>query len=217
MANIYLNHSNDTGKTLKATIERLSDGFFREDDAETFTDALAFADKDITLTEGSAENAGTYTATLAGATWTDGLYKFRVHDTGQSNQVVGSSIFAVKNGAEVSIGEESAAFDLYTADIQFCVDEAQTQDEYNVTWLKNGIRITSGITSPTIQIIKRSDGTNLIASTAMTQIGSTGSYKYDATGASRQTAGETYVVIAGATIDSGSRTFPKNLGRDSSV
>lgn len=107
--------------------------------------------------------------------------------------------------------------DIYHADIQFTVDEANAQDEYTVTWFKNGVRQTSGITSPTIQVVKRADGTDLIASTSLTQIGSTGSYKKDATTTARQTAGEACLVIVSATIDAGTRTFSKLTGRDSTA
>lgn len=109
----------------------------------------------------------------------------------------------------------AASEDVYHANIQLTVDGANTQDEYTVTWFKNGARITSGITSPTIQVVNRSAGTDLVASTAMTQIGSTGSYKYDE-GTSRLTNGEAALVIVSASIDSGTRSFSKLLGRDAS-
>lgn len=106
--------------------------------------------------------------------------------------------------------------DLYHADIQFTRDQSNTQDEYTITWFKNGVRQTTGITSPTIQVIKRSDGSDLIASTTPTQIASTGTYKHDATGANRQTVGEAVLVVVTATIDAGSRSFSRLIGRDSS-
>lgn len=215
MGTVYLTHTNDSGKTLKATIERLSDGYFREDDAETFVNAPAFADKDITLTEGSSENSGTYVASVVATTWSDGLYRFRVHDTAQTNKTIATALFAVKNGYEVTIGEESSAHDIYHADIQLDIDTTNSKDEYTIIWYKNGIRQTSGITSPTIQVVKRSDGTDLIASTAMTQIASTGLYKYDATTTARQTAGESYIVIVTASINSATREWSRVLGRDS--
>lgn len=105
--------------------------------------------------------------------------------------------------------------DVYHADIEFTSDGINTQDEYTVTWFKNGIRITSGITLPTIQVIRRSNGADLVASSAMTQIGSTGSYKYDEP-TNRVTAGEAVVVVVAATIDSGSRAYANVVSRDSS-
>jgi hypothetical protein len=218
MGTIYLTHINDAGKTLKATIERLADGYFREDDTETFVSAPAFADKDITLTEGSSENVGSYTATVTGTTWNDGLYRLRVHDASLSNRTISTSVFAVKGGYEVAIGEESTAHDLYTADIQFIADSANATpvDEYIVIWFKNGVPLTTEVTGSTIQVVKRTDGTNLIASTAMTEVVS-GTWKYNATTTARQTAGEAYKVICVGTISGNTITRAKGFGRDSSV
>lgn len=107
-----------------------------------------------------------------------------------------------------------AVADLYHADIQLTIDEANTQDEYTVTWFKNGIRVTSGITTPLIQVVNRADGTDLVASTAMTQIGTTGSFRYDEA-TNRITNGEAVVIIATATIDGSARSFTKVGARDS--
>ena len=104
----------------------------------------------------------------------------------------------------------ASSLDLYHADIQFTDDGAN--DEYTITWFKNGVRVTSGITVPTVQVVKRVDGTDLIAATALTQIGTTGSYKL--TTATVTTAGEAYLVITAATIDAGSRSFSKLISRD---
>jgi hypothetical protein len=110
----------------------------------------------------------------------------------------------------------ASAHDLYTADIHFTVDEANTQDEYTVTWFKNGARITSGVTSPTIQVVARSNGADLIAATAMSEIGSTESFKKDE-GTARTTGGEAYLVIAAGTIDAGARSFSRLISRDSAA
>lgn len=111
----------------------------------------------------------------------------------------------------------TTAYDVYHADVKLNVDESNTTDEYTITWFKNGVRVTSGITSPTLQVIKRSDGTDLIASTTPTQIASTGSYKHDATTTARLTAGEDALAIVGATIDGSARTFATLIGRDSAA
>ncbi len=109
----------------------------------------------------------------------------------------------------------SSLIDIYYADIQFTRDEANATDEYTVSWYKNGVRVTSGITSPTLRAIKRSDGTDLFAAAAMTQIGTTQHYKLDKTTTSRQTVGEAVTLEAVATIDSASRTWTRSTGRDS--
>jgi hypothetical protein len=98
----------------------------------------------------------------------------------------------------------AASEDVYHALIEYSFDDPE--DEYTVTWFKNGQRVTSGITSPTIQVVKRTDGTDLVASAAMTQIGSTGSYKYDES-TNVISADESYLTIVSATIDSGGRSF----------
>jgi len=113
----------------------------------------------------------------------------------------------------IGVGVLHERSDLYHADIELAVDDTNSQDEYTITWFKNGVRITSGITSPTIQVIKRTDGTDLISSTAMTQIGSTGSYKYDEA-TNRITAGEAVIAVVAGTIDGKSRTFAAVLNRD---
>lgn len=104
--------------------------------------------------------------------------------------------------------------DIYHADIQLAKDNTNSRDEYTIIWFQNGVRVTSGITGPTIQVINRADGNDLIGSIAMTQIGSTGSYKYD-TGTNRITLGEAVLVVVVATIDGLSRTFSKVINRDS--
>jgi hypothetical protein len=56
---------------------------------------------------------------------------------------------------------------------------------------------------------------SVVAATAMTEVGSTETFKYDATGSSRVTQGEAVLVVVAATIDSGSRTFSRLVSRDS--
>jgi len=112
----------------------------------------------------------------------------------------------------------TTAYNLYRASIEFEVDEANAKDEYTVVFNKNGVECASGdVTSPTIQVIKRADGTDLIASGALTEIGSTGVYKKDATTTARVTAGEAVIVIVTATIDGATRTIKRPLGRDSAA
>jgi len=102
--------------------------------------------------------------------------------------------------------------DVYHADVFLTRDALNSQDEYTIVWYKNGTPVTSGITVPTIQVVKRSDGSDLIASTAMTQIGSTGCYKLDSS--TRLTSGEAAVAVITATIDESSRTWRRPVGRD---
>ena len=115
-----------------------------------------------------------------------------------------------------TITQVSASEDIYHADIFLTRDAGNAQDEYTVVWYKNGTPLTGGITLPKIQVVKRADGENLVALTAMTQVGTTGTYKYDETAAAnRLTAGEAAVALVTATIGGSSRTWRRPVGRDS--
>jgi hypothetical protein len=215
MAKIEISFIGPSGLPCSGTLERLADGFYRQAYAEVFVSAPAFGAKAFPLVEGANNNLGSYRQTLIGDTWNDGLYNLRVHNTANVNQVIGNNIFAVRAGTEISIGYEGNVLDVYHADIQFTRNTTTNVDEYTVTWFKNGVRILTGITVPTIQVIKRADGTDLIpAGTAMTQIGTTGNYKYDATLSQKQVFGDTYIVVATMTYTSLVHTYSWNIGRD---
>jgi len=102
----------------------------------------------------------------------------------------------------------------YYADVQMNIDNTNSQDEYTVTWFNNSAPLTAGITSPQLQVVKRADGTDLIPATGMTQVGTTGSYKFDALTTKRVNRGESYLAQVTATIDSATRTWRKIIGRD---
>lgn len=140
----------------------------------------------------------------------------RATELGEINANQGTGAGSFDNTAAPTVAL-TTAYDLYHADINLSVDEANTQDEYTITAFKNGVRLTSGVTSPTIQVVKRADGTDLIAATALTEIGSTESFRYNATTTARITAGEAVIAIFSATIDAGTRTFSRVLSRDSAA
>lgn len=102
--------------------------------------------------------------------------------------------------------------DSYAAKV-WVIKESTTADHYAVRWFKNGVPITSGITSPTIQVIKGSDGTDLIAAGALTEIGSTHRFKKDET-TNKMVAGAIYFAVVSATIDGATRTWDQQVGRD---
>jgi len=104
----------------------------------------------------------------------------------------------------------------YVANVLLTVDAANTKDEYTVTWFKDRAALTSGVTDPTIQVVKRVDGTDLVASTAMTEIGTTESFKYDEA-TNRVTAGEAALVVVTATIDGSTRSWSEIVTRDSAA
>ena len=212
MGTIYIDVTSTSGINYAATIERMSDGYFRQDDAEVFNSGLVFADKDITLTEGTNPNICSYTGTVVATTWNDGVYKLRVHNKDDLNKVEGSQLFGVVAGNEVNLGE---SVPIYHADIQFIKDSANVQDEYRIRWFKNGIRVTSGVTNPALSVINPS-GVKLVNSKVMHQVGDAGYRYYATTVAERQTSGETYEVVTSGTIDSATRSYSWILGRDSS-
>lgn len=117
-------------------------------------------------------------------------------------------------GDEMTLADSE---DVYPADIGFTIDDTNSRDEYTVVWFRNGAPVTSGITVPTIQAIKRANGTDLIPSSVMTQIGATGAYKYDAVTTERATPGEAVVVVVSATINGATRTWRKVITRDVEV
>lgn len=125
---------------------------------------------------------------------------------------VDSSVGAVASSA---IGDAGVAADMdaYHAKC-WVVKESTTTDHYAVVFFKNGQPVTSGITSPTIQVIKASDGSDLIASTALTEVGSLGIYKKDES-TNKMTAGAIYFAKVTATIDGSARTWYQQVGRDS--
>jgi len=102
----------------------------------------------------------------------------------------------------------------YQARMDLRDDNGGTADRYVAVWHKNSTAIFTGITSPTIQVIKVADGTDLIAETAMTQIGTSGMYRY-VESTNRIVNGVGYIAIFKATIESATRTVAVPFGRDS--
>lgn len=131
-----------------------------------------------------------------------------LYASGATGFATAANLATAQSDLDIITGTDGAlidsANDVYHALIEYVFDDPV--DEYTVTWFKNGARVTSGITVPTIQVVKRADGTDLVASAAMSQIGTTGSYKYDEA-TDVVTADESYLTVTSATIDAGSRSF----------
>ena len=129
-----------------------------------------------------------------------------------TNSEFSTALAAITGTNGALIGSEA---DGYPAQIEFTVDGANTRDEYTVSWFKNLTPLSAGITSPTIQVVKRADGTDLIAEASLTQIGSTGTYRFNTTTeGQRLTEGEAAIVIVTATIDGSERTWKRLISRD---
>jgi len=125
------------------------------------------------------------------------------------------SITAAKIAAgAIDAATLAADMDTYQAKVVLIDDDSGATDLYLVTFFKNGEPVTTGITSPTIQVIKASDGTDLIASGALTEIGSSGMYKKAET-TNRVVDGSGYIAKVQATIVSATRTWLQPIGRDS--
>lgn len=132
-------------------------------------------------------------------------------------------VFAMQNNvvtaaaiADGAIDEATFAADTakYQAKLGLIDDDSGTSDRYVVSFFKNGQPITSGISgTPTIQIIKVADGSNLLAATNMTQIGSTTRWRHTET-SSRIVDGALYVAVIIATINSVAMTWEQWIGRD---
>lgn len=114
----------------------------------------------------------------------------------------------------VSLSEVNV--DVYHADVQVLLDADNNQDEYTVHWFKTDDPVLSGITNATLQVTKRSDGSDLIAVSSMTLVAAAGVYKYNATAVAgeRLTAGEAAIAIVSADIDGATRTWREAVGRD---
>jgi hypothetical protein len=101
----------------------------------------------------------------------------------------------------------------YQAKVWLVDDDGGSTDRYVTAWYRNAEPIVAGITSPQIQVIKASDGTDLVGATAMTQIGATGLYRYDEA-SNRVVDGAAYMAKVTATIGGSTRTWYQPVGRD---
>lgn len=148
--------------------------------------------------------------------------------SGRVDSVVGSMGTGVISAGAINAGAITATafaanaisdaavatdMDQYAAKV-WVIKESTTADHYAVAFYKNGQRVTSGVTSPTIQVIKGSDGTDLIASTSLTEIGSTHRFKKDES-TNKLVAGQVYFAVVSATIDGSTRSWDQQIGRDS--
>ena len=109
----------------------------------------------------------------------------------------------------------AADMDTYQAKVILLDDDTSAADRHVVVFYKNSEPILSGITSPTLQVVKLADGADLIAEQAVTEVGSTGMYQYIASTTERITGGAAYMAITSATIGGSTRVWYQPIGRDS--
>lgn len=124
----------------------------------------------------------------------------------------------IQAGGSPAVTDQMLAVGTFGDDVYFCsgklnLDSGNSQDEYSVEWFRNGVPITSGITNAKIQVVTRASGADLVALTAMEEVGSTGAFRYDES-AERLTAGQAALAIFTATIDGATRTRRMWVGRD---
>ncbi len=103
---------------------------------------------------------------------------------------------------------------VYFAGVDFTLDQANIKDEYTATWFKDTTFIST-VTTPMIHVVRRSTGLTLVASSYMTQVGTTGRYKYDAVTTERSSRGDALCITVFGTIDGALRVCPVTRSRDS--
>ena len=108
----------------------------------------------------------------------------------------------------------AADTDTYQAKVWMFDDENASVDRYAVLFHKNGQPVLSGVSSPTIQVFKASDGVDLVAATALTAVAATGVFRHDES-TNRITDGAAFFARVAATIDAATRTWIQPIGRDS--
>lgn len=111
-----------------------------------------------------------------------------------------------------SMGE--AARDRYQALVLLLIDKAASTDRYTVAFFRDGELVESGVADVTLEVIAAADGSDLIAETAMTQIGSSAYYKYSEP-TNRVTKGAAYTAKVNATVDGVAMSWTRPVGRDS--
>jgi len=180
-------------------------------DAAWATGMIACAEQLTSDTTGTGTYAGTFPAGITAA----GEYAVEFYSGASpspGDQAIG--VQTVYWGGTVIASV--AKMDVYHADIRLTKDRATGKDKYTIRWFKNGQRLTSGIGTPRITVQSSLDGSDLVTTSAMTQIGTTGGYEY-VDEVNQTTAGVPVEAIVTATINSASRSFSRVLTRDSTA
>lgn len=132
---------------------------------------------------------------------------------GSSPSTIADAVWDEVASGHLAAGTFGAAVgtDLYTAKVLLVDDDAGAVDRYVVSWFRNGVVDVTG-TDPKIQVVRVSDGADLVAETSMTEIGSTGRFRFDSS--SRVVSGQTYLAIVSVTLDGSVRSWDQPVGRD---
>ena len=158
-------------ETLFATIERISDGYFWNNTTSAYAASPSLTDKKISLTEGTNENKGSYTASISGL-GTNKL-KIRIHDDSDSDIVISMGTVLVDNGVEVTGSitagtiEADAANEIADAILSRNVSNVEAAaPEHSLATIILAT-LESSIAGSTWKI-KRTDGTTVHASKTVT-------------------------------------------------
>jgi hypothetical protein len=161
----------------------------------------------VTGTLAHSDAAGTYKADVSGLATAASISALNDISAADVNAQVDSALSDYDPPTKTEL--DAAVSDVYQAYVHVTVDT--DQDEYAALWYKNGTPVTS-LTAPKIQVVKFADGSDLIAETAMTDLGS-GLLKY-AEDTNTLTGGEPAYAVVTATIDAATRTAKVPVGRD---
>lgn len=183
--------------------------------AKIASDAIANAK----IADGAITAAKIATDAIANAKIADGaVTAAKIATDAITNAKIADGLLTAAKLATAALAQAKFAADAkgYMAQIRFNRDEANSQDEYTVSWYRMGAIVPAGsISSPTIELFKR-DGTNLKAQASLTQVGTLDVYKLDVTSAGeRVSLGDDVIVVVTASIDSGTRSWTWVFGRDS--
>lgn len=119
--------------------------------------------------------------------------------------------------AEIAAETIASLPDAYQAKVWMQDDNGGTADRYACAFFVNSQPTFTLVDSATIQVVKAADGTDLVAETAMTEIGSTGMFRYDEA-TNRMVSGAAYIIIVRGSHGSPPEeiVWVQPMGRDSS-
>lgn len=234
MANLVLSYIGPSGQTnFVGLIQRLSDGYFYGSGNGLFSNSLQFYQKQIYLPEVSGM-PGLYKTSIDGTSFVDDEYNYYVYNSGVP-MALGNGNFWMKGGIEAGpsgiantvwdenilnhlsnntfgSGFNNINKDVYIANIKFLNDSTVPNNDYSVTWFKNGNVQNSGLVSNSaISVYNTIDGTALFSNRQLTYFAPNTSI-YRST--SVVVSGHPYVAIASGVIDGSTRVWSNLVGLD---
>lgn len=151
---------------------------------------------------------------------------YEVHASGKVRGIVGRDIVSafilddvfdanIVQVTGLAITLEHFQDNLYYADIKFLKDGTNTQDEYGISWFKNGLPISSGsITNPAFSVFNVQNGNALINNQKLNYSSTLLSSLFHTESSNLTTSGVPYLVIASGLVDSQTRSWREVVGVD---